>query len=102
VVGVVVGVAVAMPPWCPRSAAHGLQIVVITLTLSPMKLTKRQAVQAFGGKTRHLAEALGISRPAVAQWPTELTQRQAHEVIGAAWCRGVLERLVGDRHPPAA
>jgi len=50
-------------------------------TLSTM--TKADAIRLFETQAG-LARALGITRAAIAQWPDELTQRQADEVTGAA------------------
>jgi DNA-binding transcriptional regulator YdaS (Cro superfamily) len=50
-----------------------------------MKLTKAQAVAAFGGTQVALARALGISKSEVCKWPLELTERQAQRVISLSW-----------------
>lgn len=52
-------------------------------------MTKQDAIALFGS-TRLLAGALGISAAAIRQWPAELTQRQTHEVLGAALQSGRL------------
>lgn len=46
-------------------------------------MTKSQAIELFGSVTE-LAAALGIQRQAVYQWPEELKQRTADEIVGAA------------------
>lgn len=46
-------------------------------------MTKTQAIGIFGSG-RALADALGITPPAVYQWPEELTPRLADEIVGAA------------------
>ncbi|WP_081686725.1 UTP--glucose-1-phosphate uridylyltransferase GalU [Chitinilyticum litopenaei] len=52
-------------------------------------MRKSEALQLFGNQTR-LAEALGLGRSAVSQWPDELPQRQADQVLGAALRLGLL------------
>ena len=52
--------------------------------------TKQQAVRVFGDTEACLARALGLSRQAIARWPHILTQRQRHEVFGAAVLAGRL------------
>ena len=47
-------------------------------------MTKQEAIELFGGGQRALAEALGISRSAVSQWPKLLDQEREDRVIGAA------------------
>jgi len=46
-------------------------------------MTKNQAKYIFHG-TKHLAEALGITRQAISQWPDELPQKTEDLIIGAA------------------
>lgn len=46
-------------------------------------MTKIEAIALFGGDVKLLAEALGITRQAIYQWPDELSQRKADEVAGA-------------------
>lgn len=48
-----------------------------------MKLTKQQAIAMFGDGVR-LAEALGVTKGAISQWPEELDQKRTAMVIGAA------------------
>ncbi|MGD9662074.1 MAG: Cro/CI family transcriptional regulator [Porticoccaceae bacterium] len=53
-----------------------------------LKVTKQQAIQAFGNQSK-LAVALGVSRAAISQWPDELDQARQDRVIGAAKRLGV-------------
>jgi transcriptional regulator with XRE-family HTH domain len=53
-------------------------------------MTKREAIQMFGGTQRKLAAALGVTESAVSQWPSELTVRQVDLVVGAAYRLGRL------------
>lgn len=71
-------------------------------------MTKTQAIAIFRtGKL--LADALGITRSAVSQWPEELPPRLADEIIGAALrCRLVTPERAAEwlaaqgGQPPAA
>ncbi len=56
-----------------------------------MRMTKKQALKLFGG-LKPMAEALGISRQAIDQWPDKLTQKQADWVSGAALRLGLIKR----------
>jgi UTP--glucose-1-phosphate uridylyltransferase len=47
-------------------------------------MTKSDAVALFGGTQSAVAEALGVTRSYVSQWPEELDQRIADRVLGAA------------------
>jgi hypothetical protein len=47
-------------------------------------MTKRDAILLFGTTHREMADALGITRAAITQWPDELTREQADRVVGAA------------------
>ncbi|MFM0507682.1 Cro/CI family transcriptional regulator [Paraburkholderia sp. RL17-373-BIF-A] len=49
-----------------------------------MNLTKKQAIDIFGGNGAALGRALGITKGAISQWPDELDQKQTAMVIGAA------------------
>ncbi len=51
-------------------------------------MTKQEAFDLFGGRLTDLARALGITVQAVHQWPDPLTERQEHEVVGAAVKQG--------------
>ncbi len=51
---------------------------------------KSEAIHLFGSQTR-LADSLGLGRSAVSQWPDELHQRQADQVMGAALRLGLLD-----------
>lgn len=53
-------------------------------------MRKSEALQLFGTQTR-LAEALGLGRSAISQWPDLLPQRQADQVLGAALRLGLLK-----------
>ena len=48
-------------------------------------MTKKQAIDILGGTHQKVADALGITRSAVTQWPEELRQDQVDRVIGAAY-----------------
>jgi threonine aldolase len=52
-----------------------------------MNLTKQQAVAMFGDGVR-LAEALGVTKGAISQWPECLDQKRTAMVIGAAVLMG--------------
>jgi hypothetical protein len=54
-------------------------------------MTKKQALKLFGG-LKPMAEALGISRQAIDQWPDKLTTKQADWVSGAALRLGLFKR----------
>ena len=47
-------------------------------------ITKRDAVDLFGGKAKDLANVLGTSKSAISQWPEILSQDQTNIVIGEA------------------
>ncbi|EIF30938.1 hypothetical protein BCh11DRAFT_06450 [Burkholderia sp. Ch1-1] len=49
-----------------------------------MNLTKKQAIDIFGGNGAALGRALGITKGAISQWADELDQKQTAMVIGAA------------------
>lgn len=46
-------------------------------------MTKHDAIAIFGTASA-LADACGVTKSAVSQWPGELTERLANEVVGAA------------------
>ena len=46
-------------------------------------MTKNEAADLFGNQTR-LAEAVGVTKSAISQWPHVLTQEQRDRVVGAA------------------
>lgn len=46
-------------------------------------MTKTDAIELFGGVPK-LAEALGITRHAIYQWPEHLPRGYADRVVGAA------------------
>jgi DNA-binding transcriptional regulator YdaS (Cro superfamily) len=48
-----------------------------------MNLTKQQAVGIFG-TSKALAEALGLTKGAISQWPEQLDTQRTAAVIGAA------------------
>ncbi|MCT9017112.1 Cro/CI family transcriptional regulator [Cupriavidus gilardii] len=48
-----------------------------------MTITKQRAIAIFGSGAK-LAEALGLTRGRISQWPDELDQRQTDLVVGAA------------------
>jgi predicted transcriptional regulator len=47
-------------------------------------MTRSEAIRLFGSRQQDLADALGITRSAVAQWDEQLTQERIDRVIGAA------------------
>lgn len=51
-------------------------------------MTKSDAVKMFGGTQTKLAEALGISKSAVSQWPDVLPRHLTERVIGVAYLLG--------------
>lgn len=53
-------------------------------------MTKSQAISLFGTRQQDLADAVGVSRSAIAQWPEDLPQRQIDIVVGAAYRLGKL------------
>lgn len=57
------------------------------MNIAPMR--KSQAILLFGSQSR-LADAVGLGRSAVSQWPEILLQRQADQVLGAAMRLGLL------------
>jgi len=50
---------------------------------------KSQAIKLFGSRIQ-LADALGISKQAISQWPERLTQRHQDQVAGAALRMGLI------------
>ena len=53
-------------------------------------MRKIDAIRLFGSQSR-LADALGVGRSAVSQWPDDLLQRQTDQVTGAAMRLGLLD-----------
>ena len=51
-------------------------------------MNKQTAIQIFKTQSA-IADALGITRSAVSQWPEELDQRTTDELIGAAMRIGI-------------
>ena len=47
-------------------------------------MTKREAIAMFGSTHQALADAVGVTRAAITQWPDELRVDQIDRVIGAA------------------
>jgi UTP--glucose-1-phosphate uridylyltransferase len=47
-------------------------------------MRKSDAIALFGRTHQDLADAVGVTRSAISQWPDELTREQADRVIGAA------------------
>ena len=69
-----------------------------------MNLTKQQAIAIFGTGTA-LANALGLTKGAISQWPKDLDQRRSAAVIGAAVQLGkpIPEGFIAtSEHPEAA
>ena len=54
---------------------------------------KSAAVALFGGQVKDLAEALDRSPQAISQWPEELSDSQAREIIGTAVLEFGVERV---------
>lgn len=52
-------------------------------------LTKKQALEMFGGDVQRLATAMGTTRQAIYQWPDELSDRLTKSIVGAAVLAGV-------------
>ena len=48
-----------------------------------MNLTKKQAIAIFGNGVL-LADALGLTKGAISQWPDQLDQKRTAMVLGAA------------------
>lgn len=69
-----------------------------------MNLTKKQAIDIFGGNGAALGRALGITKGAISQWADELDQKQTAMVIGAAVQLGkpVPEGFIAPTEQPAA
>lgn len=65
--------------------------------VSDMKLSKQQAVALFGGQTKGLAAALGVTSSAISQWPDVLRPEQVDRVLGAAIRLGVVKCLADVR-----
>lgn len=55
-----------------------------------MLMTKTEAIALFGSRQQDLADAIGLSRTAITQWPERLRQDQIDRVIGAAMRLGRL------------
>ena len=68
-----------------------------------MNLTKQQAIAIFGTGTA-LANALGLTKGAISQWPQELDQQRTAMVIGAAVQLGkaVPDGFIATSEQPAA
>ena len=56
-------------------------------------MKKSEAIDLFDGKVTELAAALGVSWQAVSQWPEELSDRHAREILGAAILEFGVERV---------
>jgi hypothetical protein len=54
----------------------------------------KQDVISIAGGTSKLAQILGITSQAVSMWPSVLTDRQRHEVIGAFAASGRYTEIV--------
>jgi UTP--glucose-1-phosphate uridylyltransferase len=54
-------------------------------------MTKSEAVALFGDTQTALANALGVSRSYISQWPDVLEPKQADRVLGAAVRLGKLQ-----------
>jgi DNA-binding transcriptional regulator YdaS (Cro superfamily) len=68
-------------------------------------MTKTEAVSLFGSQSK-LADAIGVTRSYVSQWPEELEPRIADRILGAAVRLGkivpVLAPATEVDHPKAA
>lgn len=49
-----------------------------------MFMTKKQAIDMFGGSGAELGRAVGLSRGRISQWSELLDQKQTDLVVGAA------------------
>lgn len=47
-------------------------------------MKKSDAIELYGGEVKDLAAALDVSPQAVSQWPEELSESRAKEIIGDA------------------
>lgn len=47
-------------------------------------MKKSKAIELYGGEVKDLAAALDVSPQAVSQWPEELPDNRAKEIIGDA------------------
>jgi UTP--glucose-1-phosphate uridylyltransferase len=54
-----------------------------------MHMTKDDAKNLFGNRFTDLANALGIGKSAVSQWPDVLDETRKNTVIGAAVRKGI-------------
>lgn len=63
-------------------------------------MTKREAIQLFGGKGAALARAIGVTPSAVYQWGEALSQEQSDRVRGAALRLGLIRECVPGGETP--
>lgn len=61
-------------------------------------MTRAEAVELFGGQ-QALADAIGVDRSRISQWPAKgrLPQRDADRVVGAAVRKGLLTVRKGNQ-----
>lgn len=64
-----------------------LYLARITL---PAPMTKKDAISIFGTSVA-LADACGVTKSAVSQWPELFTERLTNEVVGAALRSGKID-----------
>lgn len=66
-----------------------------------MQITREKAIDLFNGSIEELAQAIGVTRARISQWPPDgpLPTRDSDRVLGAALRLGLLRVKLGD---PAA
>jgi UTP--glucose-1-phosphate uridylyltransferase len=52
-------------------------------------MTKNDAKKLFGNRFQDLANAVGVGKSAISQWPDELNETKKNIVIGAAVRKGI-------------
>ena len=62
-------------------------------------MTKREAINLFGGRGSDLARAIGVTPSAVYQWGEALSLEQADRVRGAALRLGLIRACEEDGAP---
>jgi predicted transcriptional regulator len=69
----------------------------------PVKITKADAIEHFGGTVTECARMLGVTKSAVSQWPDELSAEMLERVITTSWRVGkpILDRRRNGRRAAA-